>query len=345
MKKPKEYFKYTIIFIAFFCVLLCLKNDRTMAYASDGNLIYSNTYGWVYVKDGNVDRTYTGLALNEYGWWYVTNGLLDLNYTGMASNEYGWWYVTNGALDWDYTGMASNEYGWWYMTNGMLDWNYTGMASNEYGWWYMTNGMLDWNYTGMASNEYGWWYMTNGALDWNYTGMASNEYGWWYFENGIINVNYTGLAHNEYGTWYYKDGNIAFNYTGKIDANKTSYNVNGGWINPNLDIPLLKGKTMDVEDCKVTSYTGEVTADKVQVIYEYTAQETGWHSISYKTGSSDLNIKFYCYGEKDDKYKKLFEDDTIYLEDGETYKIYVRRESTRADVPGNFEFSITSPKK
>ena len=51
------------------------------------------------------------MALNEYGWWYIKNGDVDFTYTGMACNEYGWWYFNNGQLDLSFYGLANNEYG------------------------------------------------------------------------------------------------------------------------------------------------------------------------------------------------------------------------------------------
>ena len=128
---------------------------------------------WYYYKNGEVDKTYTGMAKNVYGWWYVKNGKIDFTYTGMAKNTYGWWYMKNGKLDFTYTGMAKNTYGWWYMKDGKLDLTYTGMAKNVYGWWYMKEGRLDLTYTGISTNKYGWWYMKNGKLDLTYTGKAT----------------------------------------------------------------------------------------------------------------------------------------------------------------------------
>ncbi|MDD6570841.1 MAG: transglutaminase domain-containing protein [Thermoflexaceae bacterium] len=195
---------------------LCKDEDGIWHYYRNGMIdttyvgMAMNEEGWWYVRNGKIDFTFTGMAQNEYGWWYFRNGQLDFSYTGMAYNEYGWWYFRNGTIDWTYTGMAYNEYGWWYYRNGTIDWTYTGMAYNEYGWWYYRNGTIDWTYTGMACNEYGWWYYRNGTIDWTYTGMACNEYGWWYFNNGTIDWNYTGWAQNEYGWWYFRNGQIDF---------------------------------------------------------------------------------------------------------------------------------------
>lgn len=152
---------------------------------ADTNGLYLADDGiWHYYVNGNIDYSYTGLALNEYGWWYMTNGALDWNYTGLALNEFGWWYVNHGGIDWFYEGLALNEYGWWYVSGGCIDWDYEGLASNEYGWWYVKNGCIDWSHTGIEGNEYGCWYVVNGCIAWDYTGYITDEDGVWTVING-----------------------------------------------------------------------------------------------------------------------------------------------------------------
>ena len=56
------------------------------------------------MKNGQLDRTYTGMAKNEYGWFYMKNGQLDRTYTGISQNSYGKWYMKNGQLDRSFTG-------------------------------------------------------------------------------------------------------------------------------------------------------------------------------------------------------------------------------------------------
>lgn len=169
---------------------------------ADTNGLYLADDGiWHYYVNGNIDYSYTGLALNEYGWWYVRGGSIDWSYTGMAANEYGWWYVSNGSIDWSYTGLACNDFGWWYVNHGGIDWFYEGLALNEYGWWYVSEGCIDWYYEGLASNEYGWWYVKNGCIDWSHTGIEGNEYGCWYVVNGCIAWDYTGYITDEDGVW------------------------------------------------------------------------------------------------------------------------------------------------
>lgn len=190
--------------------------------AADNNGLQKVDSQWVYLKNGQVDYSYTGMAKNDYGWWYVTDGKLDFSYTGMAKNQYGWWYITDGKLDMSYTGLAKNQYGWWYFKNGKIDYTYTGMAKNQYGWWYVKNGKLDKNFNGLAKNEYGWWYL-NGSIDYKFKGLVKNEYGWWYVQNGRIDFNYNGKGKNQYGWWKVENGKVTtsiakWNYSYALDV-------------------------------------------------------------------------------------------------------------------------------
>lgn len=119
---------------------------------------------WYYYKNGEIDKSYDGLAQNDFGWWKVKDGTIDFTFNGMAKNQYGWWVVQNGKVNKNYTGMAKNQYGWWYFTNGKINYKYVGLAKNQYGWWYITNGTVNFKYNGKARNQYGLWEVRNGKV-------------------------------------------------------------------------------------------------------------------------------------------------------------------------------------
>ena len=89
---------------------------------------------WVYVENGQVNNSYTGVRQNDNGWWRVEAGKVNFGYNGLAENEYGWWVIKDGKLDFDCNGLIEDEKGWFYIKDGMVDWSYTGLASNEAGW-------------------------------------------------------------------------------------------------------------------------------------------------------------------------------------------------------------------
>ncbi|MBQ7653514.1 MAG: phosphodiester glycosidase family protein, partial [Clostridia bacterium] len=98
-----------------------------------------SSLGWIYLKKGKYDTSYTGMAKNQYGWWYIRNGKLDQTYVGLAKNQYGWWYLVNGAINKSYNSLARNDYGWWYIKNGTIN-KYNGTFTNNMGTWSVKNG-------------------------------------------------------------------------------------------------------------------------------------------------------------------------------------------------------------
>ena len=63
------------------------------------------------MEQRHIDTRYTimirrsGTYLASDGkWYYLRNKEIDTSYTGMAKNEYGWWYIKQGKLDKTYTG-------------------------------------------------------------------------------------------------------------------------------------------------------------------------------------------------------------------------------------------------
>lgn len=128
---------------------------------------------WACVKDGHVERSYTGIAGNKYGWWRIVDGSVDFDANGVYQNEYGWWYVENGKVNFDYTGIASNKNGWWRIVDGKVNFEANGVFQNEHGWWYVKQGKVDFGYTGLASNGNGNWYVKKGKVDFSKNGTYS----------------------------------------------------------------------------------------------------------------------------------------------------------------------------
>ena len=132
------------------CVFAAMYSLSAFA-ASSERVVKKNSKGvWVCVKDGKVEKSYTGIAHNKYGWWRIKKGVVDFNATGVCSNEYGWFYVKDGKVDWEHDGLEHNKYGWWRIRNGQVDWSANGVFQNKKGWWYVKQGCVDESYTGLA---------------------------------------------------------------------------------------------------------------------------------------------------------------------------------------------------
>ena len=70
------------------CVLTAMYS--LSAYASSERVVKQDSKGrWACMKDGKVEKSYTGIAHNKYGWWRIKNGYVDFDATGVCQNEYG----------------------------------------------------------------------------------------------------------------------------------------------------------------------------------------------------------------------------------------------------------------
>lgn len=151
------------------CVLAAMYS--LSAYASSERVVKQDSKGrWACMKDGKVEKSYTGIAHNKYGWWRIRDGYVDFDATGVCSNEYGWFYVKDGKVDWEHEGIEHNKYGWWRIRDGRVDWSANGVFRNKHGWWYVKQGGVDFDYTGLAANGLGNWYIKKGAVDFKKNG-------------------------------------------------------------------------------------------------------------------------------------------------------------------------------
>ena len=137
---------------------------------------------WTYVKKGNANYSFTGVALSTTGnWVFIRNGRYDASYTGVALSTTGSWvYVKNGRYNTAYTGVARSTTGnWVFVRNGRFDASYTGVAQSTTGnWVYVKNGRYNTAYTGVARSTTGnWVFVKNGRFTPSYTGYTKNSSG------------------------------------------------------------------------------------------------------------------------------------------------------------------------
>lgn len=301
--------KKVVSLLVCFAIVFCVMCPAISA--ADNNGLEKVDGEWVYLKDGQVDDSYTGMAKNGYGWWYVTDGKLDMSYTGMSKNQYGWWYITDGKLNVSYTGLAKNQYGWWYFKDGKIDYTYTGMAKNQYGWWYVKNGKLDKTYRGLAKNDYGWWYL-NGSIDYKFKGLVKNDYGWWYVQNGRIDFSYKGKGKNDYGWWNVNNGKVTtsiakWNYSYAIDTpNLADTSVEWNLLLLNRDYILPDNYIDSVKLVPAISGSSERLDARAAVYYQkmynaaakekiYLTPCSGYRSYSLQKRNFENSISNYQY--------------------------------------------------
>lgn len=172
MRTMKSIAKRLTAALLLVCVMAAMYS--LSAYASSERVVKKDSKGrWVCMKDGKIEKNYTGIAKNQYGWWRIKKGFVDFDATGVCQNENGWFYVKDGKVDWSHEGIEHNQHGWWRIVDGKVDWSGNGVFKNKYGWWYVKKGRVDFSYTGLASNELGNWYIEKGKVDFDKNGTYS----------------------------------------------------------------------------------------------------------------------------------------------------------------------------
>ena len=183
---------------------------------------------WVYVEKGEKAEDYTGAVTGVVdkteGTFYVKNGDVDLTYTGLGTSEEGWVYFTKGVLDDTFSGFATAGDTWYWVKDGAVDQTFTGAKSGtvagETTWWYVDDGAIDFTYRGAVKTPKGVWFFNKGKLDTSYSGVRKQGDHWYYFSEGKQNKDYTGVAANEND----------FGYTGKVKFLGRNYKVENGLV-------------------------------------------------------------------------------------------------------------------
>ena len=153
---------------------------------SENETAKNSSKGWLFLRDGKADLSYSGLVANENGIFWADNGVVTTTKTEVVKDtigitpDAGWIYVKNGVFDASANTIANNKNGWWMIRDGVVDFNYTGLAKNDAGWWYLQDGKVNFNYNGAVQNENGIWYLQGGNVKFDYNGHA---YGY-YFSGG-----------------------------------------------------------------------------------------------------------------------------------------------------------------
>lgn len=206
--------------------------DKVNAKLNSGWVEYRDG-DWWYVKDGKIDKTFTGVAPNENGWWYCYKGKVDFNYTGLAKNDNGWWYCKNGKVDFTFNGLCQLGKSWWLVKFGAVDFSFTGLYKNpvDKAWWYVVKGQIDFSYTGLVKNGSDYWKVVKNKVDSDYFGLGQNEKGaWMYFEAGKFIPDHFGLVPNKNGTWVVQKGLVDFDFNGKYHYSGVDFKVKNGKI-------------------------------------------------------------------------------------------------------------------
>lgn len=272
----------------------------------------------VYINNGVVDYTYTGLASDEAGTWKMKDGIADTEYSGYydvngqrvciqdgkVASDYtdvtydgeAWVYVENGVVRYDYTGIKPNSIGWWRIEDGKVNLDYNGFASNENGRFYLQDGKVNFDYTDIIPDGEDWVYVENGQIRYDYTGIRQNSNGWWKIESGIVNFKFTGIAANESGEFFIRDGQIDWSYAGTVNQDDYMYSVKDGIV---VSKDNISEKIMGVDISHHNNDNGQGELDWAQVAdagYKFAIIKVAGRSIDddgnlYEDPCYDENIR------------------------------------------------------
>ena len=228
---------------------------------------------YVYLKDGKIDESFTGIATNKSGMWMVNKGKVNFKYTGFGKDQSGvWWYVKNSKVDLKtkglYKGTVNGKTTWWFVKDGRVSFTNT-LAKYKGAWWKINDGCVNYDYTGFTKYKGNWWYVKNGKIDMKTTGlrkgtingvktwykvvkskfvpetdMVKKGKDYWYVNEGVIDYTLTGYAIDGKGAkWIVKDGKARSDINGIV---KLSKNAKTKWVVDRGKI-LVKAMTMPVE--------------------------------------------------------------------------------------------------
>lgn len=273
-----------------------------------------NDFNCHYYKNGNIDKSYSGVAFYEGKWYKVKDGAIDLSYTGLASNDKGWWYVQNGIVNFSYNGICSNSSGDWYVknsevqfkANGIVNVNNSGINGDNgktysfSGLYYVSGGKVQYGGEYVIKYQNDWLYVHNGKVDYEAYTVAQNQNGWWAIEKGKVNFGFNGLAKNSLGTWYCIGGKVQFGVYDVKYFNQPNYQ---GWYFINNGKVQTGTETVQ-SNSNGWWYIG--TDGKVDFSKNTVAQnQNGWWVIrngavnfGYNGLADNKNGTWYCNGGK-----------------------------------------------
>lgn len=184
---------------------------------------------WIYVKNGVIDRTKTGLVLYNDVWFYVKNGELDTTTQGFAEVNGESFWVSYGQVATTYSGLVQSGSKWFFISAGQLQKHYSGLALYDGAWFLLENGELNQGYRGLYSYDGSQFLVADGQILSNYSGLYQATDGWYFISSGQV-AAYTGLVQYD-GAWFYiQDGKLAESYTGYVEYDGSIFYVKNGQV-------------------------------------------------------------------------------------------------------------------
>ena len=289
----------------------------------DGGQLVCENDEWIYVVDGVIDTTETGLVrLDDDAWFYVTEGKLDETKNGFVEYNGGSFYVAEGRVVTEANGLVEYEDEWYFVSNGQVQEHHTGLAQYDGEWFYISEGKLDTELADFVAYDDSYFLVAagriakeaNGLIEWP---SRSNILG--YVAEGQIQTQFSGLVYYDEewfsvsdgfmdsysGLLQYEDKIFLFSY-GQLKKDFTG--IWSGGIGSSTNYYIVNGMIQD-------NYTG-----LVQDRYYWYAIENGRYATYPEvTIFSYEGMNYYCkWGRFDSTYNGYFtyEDITYHVVNG-----------------------------
>ena len=188
-----------------------------------------------YVKNGVIQKQYTGLVNYSGKWIYVNKGIWDTSHSGFVSYGGGKFYIANGVKV-NKSGLINDpkntEY-WYFCSAGQVQLNYSGLTQYDGQWFYISNGRLDTTFSGYVSYDGGLFFVAVGRIVREASGLAQDPHSpndWYFLAEGQAQTQYTGLAFYDNAWFYVIRGKLATDYTGYVEYDGERFYVVNGMV-------------------------------------------------------------------------------------------------------------------
>lgn len=203
------------------------------SYAADPSGPVMTKDGLVYMKNGVIDPSFSGLALYDNIWCFFTNGLWDTEFWGLQSYNGGDFLIANGYVNTQISGLCYVNGVWGYFSNGQLMSHCSYLVLYDGCWFLLKNGYVDTEFQGLTLYDNNLFLVADGRLVTEYTGLyqTPTPTTWLYLTHGMVRIDYIGLVDYDGATFYIEDGICDTNYVGYCKQNGVWFSI----INAQLD--------------------------------------------------------------------------------------------------------------
>ena len=190
--------------------------------------LYKVSGKWRYVKNGELNSTYTGLVKHTDGKYYYVKSGVKTSFNGLVKYNSKWYYVKDGVVNTSYTGLVKHTDGKYYYVKSGVKTSFNGLVKYNSKWYYVKDGVVNTNYTGLVKHTDGKYYYVKSGVKTSFNGLVKYNSKWYYVKSGVVNTSYTGLVKHTDGKWYYVKKGVKTSYTGTVTYNGKKYKVKNG---------------------------------------------------------------------------------------------------------------------